>query len=167
MALSTNNLTALKETLRFFSIFAVLSLSLHIVVWLNINTMGAQQLLASAVAAFLQLGGISAQAEGINIVIAQLGIVQIIRDCLGWKAMLAFTALIVATQRRSGITKIKGISTGVFAIIILNIIRLVSTILIVMFLGLQFDFVHSVLWQWSLTISVLGIWALWLFYTKG
>lgn len=152
----------LGEIFQFLVIFTFLSSIMHFLIWLNIDTVYLQNLMASLISSLLFLSGIPAYSDGINVIISNFGIVRIIKDCLGWKSMLALTSLIVATPKVDRSYKINGILLGILIIIFLNILRLFSTIFIVYKFNISFDFIHSILWQWSLVVAILFIWIAWL-----
>jgi exosortase/archaeosortase family protein len=85
----------------------------------------------------------------------------ITRDCLGWKSMAAFVALVFASTEN--IRKEAGIIlTGILGLGAANILRIVSTVMLSEAGIISFDIVHTFLWRWGMTFLVLAIWYLWL-----
>lgn len=91
--------------------------------------------------------------------------IDIIKDCTGWKSFMALSGLIVAV-RGFGIDNRKrmiGIISGAVAVFFGNIARLTTTIGYGYLYGMEnFMLIHDVLWQFGLIIFILAIWNLWL-----
>lgn len=84
-------------------------------------------------------------------------------DCTGWKSMLAFFALVMATDYPIK-RKIMGLVL-VPLIFVVNIARIVFMFLYVKTFDLAYyQTVHAVVWSWGLILVILTLWVLWMRY---
>jgi exosortase/archaeosortase family protein len=96
-------------------------------------------------------------------------------DCIGWKSMYMFFALVLATPIREKEklknkikkffpkTKLKALVIGIPVLFIINFFRILTTILIGYYFGISyFNVAHTILWREGLIFAVLLIWFLWL-----
>ena len=81
------------------------------------------------------------------------------------ESLAAFAGLMYASSRRA-MEHAHFILQGFALIIIANIVRVYSTVLLAERGVISFQVIHDVLWSWSLTALVLVIWAFWLFKLK-
>lgn len=86
---------------------------------------------------------------------------EITWDCVGWKSMFLFFALVMATK-----AKIEKKAKGLLFIPVIYVINLFR-IWFMFFYVTKFDLayfsvVHTVVWSVGLTILVIGLWYLWL-----
>jgi len=146
----------------FLTTFAVLALVLHFLVWVNWNPISVQIFHASVVSKILNLLGLNTFHSGTFIHVSGFGLVEIVKDCLGWKSMVALLGLIIATRKISWKNKVLGFLWGVVIIFIGNIVRLTTTIYSVVKLNINFELVHSLIWQWGLTLLIILIWFFWM-----
>lgn len=154
------------QILIFLVRFALLAIPLHVLIWLNINALPLQEATAAAVGHVLSWLNVSFAREGIFLYVStSTGLMQIeiIKDCLGWKSILALLGLIFAVRRITLKSRLIGLAIGVPIIIIGNIIRLATTFWLTAVKGVEFfEIVHSFLWQWGLIFLVLAVWIVWL-----
>lgn len=129
------------------------------ILWVYPDTELLQSLLAGLINAMLNSSGIEAVREGITITIGETPYV-ITQDCLGWKSMAAFAGLVYASSKRT-LEHLNFILQGFAVIIVANIIRVYSTVLLAERGIVSFQVIHDVLWSWSLTLLVLVIWGYW------
>ena len=142
-----------------FSLFAGI---LHFLLWLNLDTTGLQETVANAVARILRALGYDASSDGAVVRVDSFGM-EIIRDCLGWKSVLALLGLIFATPSICIKSRIYGALIGTAVILSANMVRLVTTAIIGVKLGYEgFELVHMFLWRWGLMAVVLACWLIWL-----
>ena len=84
-------------------------------------------------------------------------------DCTGWKSMLAFFALVMATDypaRRKAMGLL--LIPVIFAI---NLLRIVFMFFYVRAFDLAYyQAVHTIIWSWGLIITIAALWLLWLRY---
>ncbi len=86
---------------------------------------------------------------------------EITWDCVGWKSMFLFLALVMATK-----TTIHNKIKGLFIIPIIYIIN-IARIWFMFYYVINFDLpyfsiVHTIIWGFGLTIIILILWYLWL-----
>jgi len=119
---------------------------------------GVQSAYADLIAVILQplgqvdVSGFRVRFEGVNYLIT--------RDCLGWKSWSALTGLTVASFDRSLSYRAKGVAAGAILILLLNTLRISSTIYLAN-LGIGFDLLHTVTWRWGMTATILALWLAW------
>ena len=84
------------------------------------------------------------------------------RDCLGWKSTYSLFALVFATP---GLIKdkLKFLAVWIPVLFVVNIFRVLITILIGLNFGLQYlEVIHTFLWQEVMIIALLLVWVIWL-----
>jgi exosortase/archaeosortase family protein len=94
---------------------------------------------------------------------------EISRDSTGWKGLFLFSSLILSTPAVASNKKIKHLAIFLPIIFLVNIVRIITTILIGLNFGLSaFNFWHSFLWSYLFLGFVFTLWSLWVFltYTK-
>jgi len=158
------------EVLVFLTRFVLLAAPLHFLLWLNFDATLIQELTASATALFLRILGHVASSNSIDVLIthgAQTYTGTVVRDCVGWKSVMALLGLTFAVRRVPNNQRFHGFLVGTALILTFNIIRLSSTFLAGVIWGPEtFELVHTVLWRAGMTLFVFGVWALWLNMTK-
>jgi exosortase/archaeosortase family protein len=83
-------------------------------------------------------------------------------DCTGWKSLLAFFALVMATPR-SMKQRLYGLAFFLPLIFIINIVRIAFMFYFVGVFGLAYyDLVHAVIWSWGLITVVMAFWIVWM-----
>lgn len=150
----------------FLLFFTAFSASLHYLLWVNWDLFHFQRATASLISYLLNLAGIKASSSGIYISINDIGPIKIVKDCLGWKSMLALTGLILATRGVKWKRKIYGIAAGLIFVQLANILRLFSTFYSVVVFEINFEIVHTFIWRWGLTLLVLLLWIGWLKWSE-
>jgi exosortase/archaeosortase family protein len=147
------------ETLMFLTKLVAAGVVFRGILLVYPDTRLLQSLLASLINAMLNSSGIEAVREGIAITIGDTPYI-ITQDCLGWKSMAAFAGLVYASSKRT-LEHLNFILQGFAVIIVANIIRVYSTVLLAEKGIFSFQIIHDFLWKWSLTLLVLIIWAYW------
>jgi len=146
--------------------FNILALPMYLLIYMNISMPLLQALVANAVHVLLGLLGYSSVVEGYTLKFsagASIVAAEMTFDCIGWKSMYALLALAIATPRIEWKKKLKFLAIGLPSIFAINIIRIATTVAVVINLGISYlEFVHSILWQEGLIIAVATIWYLWL-----
>jgi exosortase/archaeosortase family protein len=150
----------LYQTLIFFSKLLFAGLIFQAILNIYPDTTDAQTFLAQTIAflinplmkASFTASGIDVVTEGVRYVITQ--------DCLGWKSMAAFTALVFASAE-SYRKNVKYLVAGVAFIYVANIARIITTIYLSELGIVSFDLIHDFFWKWSLTALVLVMWVFW------
>lgn len=151
------------STLRFLTVFAVLATPLYLLIDSGWNATTLRSVQALIAANILSLTGLEVSHAGTFLYSEQL-LVDVTRDSTGWKSLLAFTALIVATGRPLKKT-VYGILIGVAVIAAANLLRITSMFYAVTVYSIEYDLLHTVLWRWGLTFVVFTTWIIWLYGT--
>lgn len=147
------------QTLKFLSKLILAGAVFRGILWIYPNTTLLQSLFADFISAMLNSSGIETIKQGITLTIGETPYV-ITQDCLGWKSLAAFTGLVYASTERT-LEHLNFILQGIAVIILANIIRVYSTILLAERGIVSFNVIHDFLWSWSLTALVLVLWAYW------
>lgn len=145
----------------FFFRFSILVLPLHFLLWANWDVYFLQKQLAGGVAVAMRLLGVSVRQDHHFLIFAGWGTVEIIKDCLGWKSVMALFGLIFAVDKINMKERVKGLVLGIVLLILGNYLRLVTTFYAVVAWGANFQVIHSFLWRWGLMFLILGYWTLW------
>lgn len=144
-----------------FNIFAI---PLYIIMFTGFTIYGLQEFLANIVTILLNSTGIPASLSGINIIIPVVGgffSAEITWDCVGWKSLLTFLALVFATD--FSIRKKLLAMLLLPLIFIINIIRLWFMFFYVYNYGVEnYPIIHATIWSWGLIAVILILWILWL-----
>lgn len=150
----------LLHALTFLLRFTLLAAPFYLLLDSGWNADGLRRLTAHLSAAVLRTVGVEASSTGSFLRAGDL-LVNVTRDSTGWKSVIAFTALVVASQRpwRS---RLAGIVAGVAAIVVANLLRVTSTVYATTVFGIDYELLHTVLWRWGLTAAVIVIWAVWM-----
>lgn len=160
----------------FLIFFNLLSIPLWIIIYFDITFPRAQTLLAIFLEHSLNFLKIETKREGFVLFLADPKLPQIIidADCIGWKSSWMFVALILATPAKIKgkiklrnikfpKTKFKALLIGVPILFIINFLRILTTILIGRYFGINyFELAHTFLWREGLVFAVILIWLLWL-----
>ncbi|MFH1420750.1 MAG: archaeosortase/exosortase family protein [Candidatus Aenigmatarchaeota archaeon] len=139
--------------------FTLLAIPFYIVGWLGISIGWLQDIVAKLTVLFLNAADIPAALSGTLITLPGFA-GYIAWDCTGWKSMVAFIALVVATDT----TWRKRLYGLLFlpAIFAINLLRVFVTFYVAYTDFSMYSFVHSILWSWGLIAAILIIWVLWL-----
>lgn len=148
------------ETFIFFSKMLVAGGVFWAILFIYPDTSGFQAFFASMISHLLRATGFQADAHGFYIVMKEVSYV-ITQDCLGWKSMAAFTALVFAS---SGLREnLRPLIGGLTLIAAANVIRVYTTVVLAQAGVISFEVIHGFLWRWGLTFIVLAIWVAWYF----
>ena len=155
------------NTLIFLTRFSLLAIPLHLIIWsgydfshiITITSYFTSKILSILGTDFFRIEN----TFFINTTAGGLLIADVIKDCSGWKSLLALFSLIAATRYSTMKAKSIGIVIGTAIIFIGNIIRLATTFHLTYLKGLEiFDITHNMLWQGGLIILVIASWWIWL-----
>lgn len=135
----------------------------HAVLFLYPNTVPVQEAFAGFLTDSMNLFGYGFTHHGVYMMDGGSGY-EITQDCLGWKSMMAFTALMVSSGKV--ITNLKYLIGGLGLIVVANFVRVVTTVHLAEIGLFSFEIIHGFLWRWSLTAIVLVIWIIWLEYYR-
>jgi len=137
----------------------------HILLLLYPSTTGLQAGLAEITQQILGVFGVNLERQGINLIDYKVTYV-VTQDCLGWKSMAAFIALVFSSTNEYR-KYIKPLLVGLLAIVAVNTIRIVTTIYLSHIKLISFEIVHSLFWKWGLTFFVITLWAIWFHRKSG
>jgi exosortase H (IPTLxxWG-CTERM-specific) len=120
-----------------------------------------QDFTAGATAFFVNLFGSEVQVDG-SIISSPSGTpLEIIPECLGIISMAIYASAVLAYPCRFK-QKMLGISIGIVALFILNLVRTVS----LFYIGSHFpDFLetaHVLIWQSVMILAAIALWLLWM-----
>lgn len=153
-----------KEILKFFIRLNIFLIPFYIIIILNIQLNVLIDITKNLVLGLMNITGIKYtlldSIISIPIKDGSWG-AQITWDCVGWKSMFLFFALVMATKTNKD-KKIKGLLL-IPVIYIINIARIWFMFFFVSSFDLAyFSIVHAVIWSFGLVIVVLGLWYFWL-----
>ncbi|MBS3050613.1 MAG: exosortase/archaeosortase family protein [Candidatus Aenigmarchaeota archaeon] len=82
-------------------------------------------------------------------------------DCTGWKSLLAYFALVMATDYPN---KRKALGLLLLpAIFAVNLLRIIFMFVYVHVFDLaNYQLVHAVIWSWGLILTILALWLVWM-----
>lgn len=150
----------LYHILVFFTKLLAVGLIFQAILFIYPNTKGLQALMAQLITVIVNpLMSDPFVASGIDIV-TKGEIYVITQDCLGWKSIAAYIALIFASSKNF-LNQKKALISGVVLIFLANIVRIVTTIFLAHGGIIPFSIIHDVLWKWSLTLIVFLLWIAW------
>ncbi len=151
--------------LNFLIRLNVFSIPLYAILLLDLSLPQLQRIIADIT--FLLLN-----ASGMNPVINDLLISIPIKngswgafinwDCTAWKSILAFFALVMATDKVSS-AKMKGGMIFIPLIFIINLVRIFFMFFYVKTFDIAYySVVHTVVWSWGMIFVILAFWFLWM-----
>ncbi len=153
------------RTLQFIIRFTIFSIPLYLVIWLNVGMMPLQSLVADNTFFMIDAFGYDVSRDGLLMSVGEDQPFRFLigEDCTGWKSMLAFAALVIATL---GVTLKKraiGIAIGIPLIYLGNMARIIIVVMAESAYGYDAAiFIHDWLWQAGLIALVLVLWLGWL-----
>lgn len=146
--------------------FNLLAIPMYIILFLGIEFYPLQVALTDLVHWVITALGYEAVKNGIMLTFVNppfMATVIMGIDCTAWKSMYALAALMLASPVANDRKKLKYIILGVLFVFVLNIIRLVTTVLIGYQFGMDYlDIVHTLLWREGIIFAVIAIWLLWI-----
>lgn len=146
--------------------FNLLAIPMYIVLFLGIELYPLQIALTDLVHGIITALGYEAVKNGIMLTFVNPPFAATIVmgiDCTAWKSMYALAALMLASPVVNDKKKLKYILLGVLFVFVLNIVRLVTTVLIGYQFGMGYlDIVHTLLWREGMIFAVIAIWLLWI-----
>ncbi len=155
--------------LTFLLRFCALSLPLYLVLWLGADFSALQKIVTGNVLSALPLFGVSASADGFDIITnsAVPVIVNISPDCTGWKSMLAYLSLVLAVPNIPTRKRAFGLA-GVLIIHALNVFRISFLMWVEIKYGVEvFLSAHTFLLKLGFPAAILLTWLCWLFLADG
>ena len=150
----------LQKTAFFVGKLLLAGLVFRAIILISPSTYQLQSAFADMIAWMIKAAGIDAFSTGTRI-FTDKSIYIIVQDCLGWKSMAAFLGLMWASTKRT-LEYANFIMAGLGVLIVANIIRVFTTVYLAEAGVISFEIIHGILWRWSLTVVVLGLWIYWL-----
>ncbi|MFP4045574.1 MAG: exosortase/archaeosortase family protein [Candidatus Aenigmatarchaeota archaeon] len=110
---------------------------------------------------FFRTMGYTIERTGFNLTLGNFTF-SIIKDCVGWKGILFFSALVISTSHPLK-WKLNGLIVNLPLIFATNVSRIVFLALFTYNFGPSaYELLHGILWQASMIIAVLMLWTVWL-----
>lgn len=145
--------------------FNLLAIPMYIIILSGFEFVHAQSIIAEISYRVIDALGYSISKIGITLSLtlpSSIATVVIGSDCTAWKSMYMLAALMIASPVANNRKKLKHILIGISAIFLINIIRIVTTMLSGYWFGFQsLEIVHTALWQQGMILAVVGIWFIW------
>lgn len=145
---------------RFLAAFTLLSGPFYFALNSGWNAAGIRSITASVSAVVLDVVGLQVSSAG-SFVHGSEMVLDVTRDSTGWKSVLAFTALVLATGRPLRQTA-RGLIAGITALFAANVLRITTMFYAVTVYDVSYELLHTVLWRWGLTAAVLVTWMWWI-----
>jgi len=145
--------------LRFSAYFAVM-VTISLVILPPAFKESIQLATAHVAAALISLAGIPVARDGILLRLPSV-ILQIDSACTAVTVLQVYIALILA-QQATALQRMVGFGAGTVAILIANQLRILATALVAERAPLLLGALHDYLFQVSMVVVVLGVWAAWL-----
>lgn len=164
--LSKRNIEKIEMMADFLIKFNLLAIPMYVILLTGIEFYPLQIALTELVHGIITALGYEAVKNGIVLTfVNQPFIATVVMgvDCIAWKSMYALAALMLASPVANDRKKLRYIVLGILFVFVLNIARLVTTVLIGYQFGMGYlDIVHTVLWREGMIFAVIAIWLLWI-----
>ena len=135
---------------------------------LDLKFQPLQNFIACIVKNFLIFLNYEAKVEGENIIVIHKNILmqfEISFDSTGWKGLFLISALVFSTPAIKLKRKMKVLSLFLPLVFLINLTRIISTILIGINFGFEsFRFWHVFLWSYGFLLIIFIFWASWLLF---
>ena len=159
----TQKKKAVKEVFIFLIKFNILLIPFYAIIYFDVSFYILQIAFTNFIASILNLMGYQTSTSDFFLFLGESQYpIDISRDCLGWKSMYSLFALVFAT---SGLIKdkLKFLAVWVPVLFVVNIFRVLITMLVGLNLGFQYlEFIHTFLWQGIMIIALVLVWYVWL-----
>lgn len=158
----------LLKVLKFLILFNIFAIPLYLSMFFGLNIYSFQKITAEIVVFLLNIIGMPAILENLTIVITTAngifsGIID--WDCTGWKSVLAFFALVFATEEPLR-KKVFGLAL-IPMIFIANLFRILMVFVLINTFGTEiFPLVHSFFFGFFMIMVILGLWIFWIKWFK-
>jgi exosortase/archaeosortase family protein len=154
------------KALKFLVLFNVFSIPLYIILLTGVSFAPLQFATAQVVNPLLNAIGINSRLDGLIISVPEPSgsfAGHISWDCTGWKSMLAFAALVLATDAKRN-KKLLGLAM-IPLVYAFNIFRVTSVFALVSVFGAQyFPTIHAIMFSFAMVAFILLLWVAWLKY---
>ena len=162
--LFSNPETKFIRVLKFFVKFNLFAIPLYVILYEGWTLPALQKWIADFTIYALSALGLNPSISDLMIFIPVKNgdwAAVITWDCTGWKSMLAFFALVMATDYPN---KRKMLGLLLLPVIfVVNLARIIFMFLWVHWFDLaNYQLVHSVIWSWGLIFTILILWLVWM-----
>ena len=148
------------EIFWFLLKFNILLIPFYTIIYFDINFYLVQEWFANFIGSILRMN-YPVNVSGFFIYVGDL-VIDISRDCLGWKSAYSLFALVLASPGKLK-DKFKFLGVWVPVLLIINVFRVLGTILFGLTFGLQYlEIIHTFIWQEVMIAVLLIVWYLWL-----
>ena len=160
----SNPETKFIRVLKFFIKFNLFAIPLYIILYEGWTLVELQRLIAGTTMNILTGLGLNPTLNGliISIPIVHGDWAAVINwDCTGWKSLLAYFALVMATDYPA---KRKALGLLLLPVIfVINLLRIIFMFFYVKTFDLaNYQLVHSIIWSWGLILTILILWLIWM-----
>jgi len=151
----------LKEVIFFLVKFNLILIPYYLVIYLDLDFYILQKIFASFVGTFLRAIGYPVEVSSFLIFMGNF-VIDISRDCIGWKSSYSLFALILASPGKLK-EKLKFLSFWIPFFLIINFFRVVITIIIGVKFGLKYlEILHDIVWQEIMILGIVAVWYHWM-----
>ncbi len=152
----------------FLARVSLLSIPLYFILWANPSFAFLQYAVRDNVAYLLPFAGIETVPDGFDIPVSTVDgpmTINIAEDCTGWKAMLAYIALVFAVPNVENRKRLAGL-IGVPVIYAANVARIVFLVFVAVNAGFDdFTLFHELFLKAGMSAVIFGAWYLWMVKT--
>jgi exosortase/archaeosortase family protein len=157
--------------LRFLIVFNLFALPIYAIDYFNIDLFILEYIITKQVSLFLNIFGVDHSLSLLQIgskmiptiKIAELPTIAIDISCTAIRSMFAFLGLVFALPKVKFDKRVRALLWGLPTIYIVNLIRIVTTILVgVKFSVEALDIIHTLLWREGLILLIIVMWVFWI-----
>jgi len=150
----------IKEIFWFLLKFNILLIPFYAIIYFDINFYLLQGFFAELIGFMLRIG-CSVNVFDFFIYVEDL-VIDISRDCLGWKSVYSLFALVLASPGKLK-AKLRFLCVWIPIFLLVNIFRVFITIVVGLEFGVNYlEIVHNIVWQEIMIIGIVGVWYLWM-----
>jgi len=160
----TQKKKVLIDVIIFLIKFNLLLVPFYAIIYFNVSSYPLQTAFTNFIAFILKSLNYQVKTSGFYLFIGKDEYpIDISMDCIGWKSVYSLFALVFATNGGKIKEKLKFLAIWMPVLFIINILRVLITLLIGLNFGMQhIEFVHTFLWQEVMIASIIIIWYFWL-----
>lgn len=152
-----------KDVFLFLFKFNLLLIPFYAIIYFDVSFYPLQVSFTNLIASILEFLGYTVETKDFFMFIGEDRYpIDMSRDCIGWKSIYSLFALVFATKGETK-HKLRFLFKWSPVLFIINILRVLITILAGLNLGLQYiEVIHTFLWQEVMIIVLVIIFYLWL-----
>lgn len=153
----------IKDVVVFLIKFNLLLIPFYAIIYFDISFYPLQIAFTNFLAAVLKLLNYRVSTSDFFLFLGESKYpIDISRDCIGWKSAYSLFALVFATPGETK-SKLKFLCVWIPILFIINIFRVLITLLIGLNFGLEYlEVIHTFFWQEVMIIALILVWCLWL-----